>query len=70
MSEWLITRVLKVMRSEKIVPLLLLAALLLFAGYWLKGQLNIDSCFDLGGVWDHEKNQCRQSEEAQTEASK
>ena len=58
------------MRSEKVIPLLLVAALLLFAGYWLKGQLNIDSCLDLGGAWDYEKRQCYQSEEAQTETSK
>ncbi len=58
------------MRGEKVIPLLLVTALLLFAGYWLKGQLNIDSCFDLGGVWDYEQDQCHQGEEAQTDASK
>ena len=32
-------------------------------GYWLKGQLKIDSCLDLGGKWNYENSSCEGAEE-------
>jgi len=27
-------------------------------GSWLKNQLQIDSCLDLGGMWNYENDSC------------
>lgn len=44
---------------KKIYIFILLLVLVLL-GVWLKGELKIDSCLDLGGLWNYEKRECEQ----------
>jgi len=35
-----------------------ITVVIFIAGFWLRGQLQIDSCLDNGGKWDYEKKEC------------
>jgi hypothetical protein len=43
---------------KKIYIFSVLLILVFLFSMWLKGQLKIDSCLDLGGRWDYEKKEC------------
>lgn len=47
------------LRSKRLLILLIVLALLLLVGWYLRRQLAIDSCLDLGGQWDYSTNECR-----------
>jgi len=49
-------------RAKKLIVGLFLVALGLWFAYWLKGYLEVDSCLDRGGRWNHEQSVCEYSE--------
>jgi len=46
-----------------VVFLVLLAAVLIAAGVWIKRELSIDSCLDRGGRWNYEAAVCEGASE-------
>lgn len=45
--------------NRRLLILLIGLALLLLVGGYLRRQLAIDSCLDLGGQWDYSTNECQ-----------
>jgi len=35
-----------------------ITVVIFIAGFWLRGQIQIDTCLDKGGKWDYEKKEC------------
>ena len=51
------------MGKLKILLLLIIVALAIAAGCWLKREFAIDSCLDLGGRWDYKAAICEYSKD-------
>ena len=47
-------------RWKWLVVSILISAVIVAALVYFRGQLAIDSCLDLGGRWDYERNVCDQ----------
>lgn len=50
--------VIKKLSMNKLWISLLSLALIVTIGLWVKNQIEIDSCLDLGGRWDYKNNEC------------
>lgn len=47
-------------RRKRLVVSVVIGLMIVAALIYLRGQLAIDSCLDLGGRWDYERNACDQ----------
>ena len=45
-------------KARKLAVGAVIVALVLAAGLWLKREIAIDSCLDLGGRWDYQADVC------------
>ena len=47
------------MGSTRLFAAVLMLVVLVAAGWWVKRELQIDSCLDMGGRWDYELKKCQ-----------
>ena len=46
------------MKNRKMIVILISIVVLVIAGIWAKGFLNVDSCLDSGGRWNAGTKKC------------
>ena len=46
------------MKRKSVIWIIVAVALLMVGGYWLRRNLQIDSCLDNGGRWNYQQSSC------------